>query len=122
MLLIRFESKKFVQTGYAAFFLIKIWMYIQIERCRNIRVSEYYTYGFIVASAFNASGGKCVAQSMEHDSRDSKSCENPAESLPVCTGFFRFGALADPILFYSLLFFHYIQGFEEKRRYRDFTI
>lgn len=65
-LLIGFEPKKFVHTGDAAFFLIKIWMYIQIEGRRNIRVSEYYTYGFIIASAFNASGGECMAQSMEH--------------------------------------------------------
>ena len=35
-LLIGFEPKKFVHTGDAAFFLIEIWMYIQIECCGNI--------------------------------------------------------------------------------------
>ena len=74
-------------------------MYIQIEGRRNIRVSEYYAYGFIVASAFNASGGECMAQPVEHDRRDFKTFENPAESLSVCTGFFRFGAIADYIFF-----------------------
>lgn len=38
--LIRVEAKKFVHTRDAAFFLIKIWMYVQIECCRNIRVPE----------------------------------------------------------------------------------
>lgn len=67
MLLIRFEPKEFIHPGYAALFLVEIRMYIQIERCRNIRVSEYHTHGFIVASAFNASGGECMARCMESD-------------------------------------------------------
>ena len=90
-------------------------MYIQVEGCRYIRVSEYYTYGFIVASAFNASGSECMAQSMEHDWRDAKPFEDPAESLAVCTGFFRFSSLADNIYSCLLLFFYDIQCFEKKR-------
>ena len=75
-------------------------------------MAEYDTYGFIVAPAFNASGGECMAQSVEHDWRDSKPFENPAESLAVGAWLLRFGSFADNIFFYALLFFHHIQGFE----------
>ena len=44
--------KKFIHSGYTEVFLVEVWMDIQIERCRNIWMSEDYTDGLIVASAF----------------------------------------------------------------------
>lgn len=34
--LIGFKSKKFVHAGDTTFFLVEIWMHIEVERCRHI--------------------------------------------------------------------------------------
>ena len=47
------------------FLLVEIRMNIKIKRRRNIRVSKYDTYSFIITLAFNTSGCKRMPKSMK---------------------------------------------------------
>ncbi len=64
--------QKFAHSFDASFFLVEIGMHIEIERRSDIGVAEYGTDGFIIALAFDAAGGKCVSQSVEHDQRNTE--------------------------------------------------
>jgi hypothetical protein len=49
----------------ALLFLFHIGVDIKIERCADVGVAEEDADGFVITFAFNAAGGKAMAEAME---------------------------------------------------------
>lgn len=64
-------------------------MDIKIEGRRHIGVTEYDAYRLIVAAALDTSGGKSMAQAVEHDGRNLQSAQHSGECLAVGAWLFR---------------------------------
>ena len=67
-----------------AFFLSDVRMHIQVEGCCDVRMTEDSAHGLVVALAFDAPGGKRVAQAMEDDVRYTKAMKQTREIFAVC--------------------------------------
>lgn len=58
-------------------------MYIQVECSSDIRMSEYRTDSFIVATALYTSGGETVSETMEFDMSNAKFFEHSVVIVTV---------------------------------------
>ena len=65
-------SKELAHTFNTLFFLIEVWMHIQVERGRYVGMTEYYAYRFVIALAFYTPGCKGVPKPMKYDLRYAK--------------------------------------------------
>ena len=81
-------------------------MNIKIEGCSDVGMTENHTYCLIVALAFDASGGECVAQTMKDDLRNSQPSKQTAECFSIGARLIGFGSVAHHIVTAGLLAFH----------------
>lgn len=95
--------EKLVQPLDTSFLLVDVRMNVEIESSGDIRVPEYYTYGFIITSTFDAPGGESVTQSMKYYRRNLKTFDKTAECLAVGTRFFGFSTVPHNIVAARLL-------------------
>ena len=59
-------------------------MYVKVERGRNVGVTQQYADSFIVASGFNATGGKAMAQAVIFQFGDIKFRHQVVVIIAVC--------------------------------------
>lgn len=57
-------SQRLEHLGDALFFLLHIWVNIEVEGCGDVGMTEQHTYCLVIAVAFNAACGKAMAQSV----------------------------------------------------------
>ena len=70
-------SKRLEHLGDALFLLLHVRMNIELEGCGDVCMTVQYTYGLVVAVAFNATCRKAVTQSVIFQPRNAETLHQP---------------------------------------------
>ena len=79
--------ERFKHLGNASFFLLHVGVNIEVERCGDVRMSQEHAHGFIIAIAFNATGGEAVTESMILQARNIEPFHQSMVIIAVGSGF-----------------------------------
>ena len=72
-----------IQPVHGAFLLLQKRMRIDVQRCRDIGMPQYFAECFNVYSQLQCAGCKGMAHSMKFSVFDSGRCQNPLKKLLI---------------------------------------